>query len=90
MNRRWRCLALLLLTGLTRMLRLPRAKAKPLRTAKVHPALAERPVGADLSLDGLTSNLGRSLDRASRSLGSLLDAAVGETGKRDISCYQAV
>ncbi|MBL7065370.1 MAG: hypothetical protein ISS49_14345 [Anaerolineae bacterium] len=34
-------------------------------------------VGADLSLDGLTSNLGRSLDRASRSLGSLLDAAVG-------------
>ena len=54
------------------------AKAEPLRAAKVRPSLAERPVGADLSLDGLAGNLGRSLDRASRSLGSLLDTAAGE------------
>ena len=54
------------------------AKAEPPRAAKVRPALAEHPVEADLSLDGLANSLGRSLDRASRSLGSLLDAAVGE------------
>ena len=37
------------------------AKAEPLRVAKVCPSLAERPAGADLSLDGLAGNLGHSL-----------------------------
>jgi hypothetical protein len=66
------------LPSLTRGLRPPQSKAKSLQAAKARPTLAERPAGADLSLDGLASNLGRSLDRATRSLGSLLDAAVGD------------
>jgi uncharacterized membrane protein YgcG len=50
------------------------------RAARVRPSLAQRPAGADLSLDGLAGGLGRSLDQASRSLGSLLDTAVGAAG----------
>lgn len=50
------------------------------RAARVRPALAQRPAGADLSLDGLAGSLGHSLDQASRSLGSLLDTAVGQAG----------
>jgi hypothetical protein len=53
------------------------AEAAIRRAARVRPSLAKRPVGADLSLDGLSRRLGRSLDRASHSLGSLLDTAVG-------------
>lgn len=66
------------LRDVDRALRPPAAEAQPPRAARARPSLAERPAGADLSLDGLAGNLGRSLDRASRSLGSLLDAAVGQ------------
>ncbi len=54
-------------------------EAEPRRVAKVRPSLAERPSGAELSLDGLSSSLSRSLERASNSLSSLLNSAAGET-----------
>jgi len=53
-------------------------RAEYARTARAQPALAKRPAGADFSLDGLSGSLSHSLDRASRSLSSLLQTAVGE------------
>jgi len=66
------------LSGLAGVLRMPQSQARSLRATKARSSLVERPAGTDLSLDGLASNLSRSLDRGSRSLSSLLDAAVGE------------
>ena len=62
----------------TKGLRVPEPTAKPARTAKIRPSLSQRPPGADVSLQGLSDRLSRSLNQASRSLSSLLNAAVGE------------
>jgi len=64
-------------------LRPPQTGSRPPRTARARPTLSERPGGADLSLQGLSDRLSRSLNRASRSLSSLLNAAAGEVGDRD-------
>lgn len=57
---------------------MPRPSTETPQTAKVRPSLAQRPAGADVTLQGLSNNLSRSLNQASRSLGSLLNTAVGE------------
>ncbi len=62
----------------TRELRLPQTATGAPRVAKARPSLSERPAGADISLQGLSDGLSRSLNRASRSLSSLLNTAVGE------------
>jgi len=59
-------------------LRPPRPAPSPPRVAKARPSLSQRPAGADLSLQGLSDRLSRSLNSASRSLNSVLNAAVGE------------
>jgi hypothetical protein len=61
----------------TEGLRVPEPAAKPARTAKIRPSLSQRPPGADVSLQGLSDRLSRSLNQASHSLSSLLNAAVG-------------
>lgn len=64
--------------------RLPRGLGTPgpmvesSRAKKARPSAAERPRGADVSLQGLSDNLSRSLSSASRSLSTLLDTAVGD------------
>ena len=63
-------------------LRVPRATSVP-RPAKARPRLSERPVGADLSLQGLSNRLSRSLNSASRSLSSVLNAAAGDLDDDD-------
>ena len=63
-----------------RELSMPKPGTEAPQTAKVRPSLAQRPVGADVTLQGLSDNLSRSLNQASRSLGSLLNTAVGEVG----------
>ncbi len=63
--------------GLRRQTQPERAESSQAMGAR--PALAERPAGADFSLDGLSGSLSHSLDRASRSLSSLLQTAVGES-----------
>jgi uncharacterized membrane protein YgcG len=68
---------------MTRGFRMPRPADAAPRAAKVRPALSERPAGADVSLQGLSDNLSRSLNRASRSLSSLLNAAVGQVDDLD-------
>jgi uncharacterized membrane protein YgcG len=67
----------------TRELRAPQPATAAPRVAKVRPSLSERPAGADLSLQGISDNLSNSLNRASRSLTSLLNAAVGEVDDID-------
>jgi uncharacterized membrane protein YgcG len=62
----------------TKELRAPQPATTSPRVTKARPSLSERPVGADLSLQGISDNLSRSLNRASRSLSSLLNTAVGE------------
>jgi len=62
----------------TEGLRVPEPAARPARTAKVRPSLSQRPPGADLSLQGLSDRISRSLNQASRSMSSLLNTAVGE------------
>lgn len=62
----------------SRELRVPPLSTSAPRVAKVRPSLSERPAGADISLQGLSDSLSRSLNRASRSLSSVLNAAVGE------------
>jgi len=69
--------------------RIPRGLAIPNpshpapRAARARPSLSERPIGADLSLQGLSNRLSRSLNRASRSLSSLLNTAVGDANDVD-------
>jgi len=62
----------------TRELRVPPPLTAAPRAAKARPSLSERPEGANISLQGLSNNLSDSLNRASRSLSSLLNTAVGE------------
>ncbi len=62
----------------TEELRMPQPTSEAPRTAKVRPSLSQRPTGADVGLQGLSDSLSRSLNRASRSLSSLLNTAVGE------------
>ncbi len=62
----------------TRGLRMPQPTAKTPRAAKVRPSLSQRPPGADVSLQGLSDRLSRSLNQASHSLSSVLNTAVGE------------
>jgi uncharacterized membrane protein YgcG len=62
----------------TRELRVPQPMSAAPRAAKGRPLLSERPSGADFSLQGMSDNLSNSLNRASRSLSSLLNTAVGE------------
>jgi hypothetical protein len=62
----------------TRELRVPQPVSATPRVARARPLLSERPAGADLSLQGISDNLSKSLNRASRSLSSLLNTAVGE------------
>ena len=59
-------------------LRIPRATSGGQREARARPSLSERPAGADLSLQGLSDRLSRSLNSASRSLSSVLNAAAGD------------
>lgn len=61
-----------------RELSMPKSSPETPQTAKVRPSLAQRPAGADVTLQGLSNSLSRSLNQASRSLGSLLNTAVGE------------
>ncbi len=63
-----------------RELSMPKQSTEVPQTAKVRPSLAQRPAGADVTLQGLSNSLSRSLNQASRSLGSLLNTAVGEVG----------
>jgi hypothetical protein len=67
----------------TRELRPPQPTAETPRTAKVRPSLSQRPAGADVSLQGLSDRLSRSLNQASRSLSSLLNTAVGQVDDVD-------
>jgi uncharacterized membrane protein YgcG len=67
----------------TEGLGMPRPSGPTPRAAKARPSLAERPVGADMSLQGLSDRLSRSLNRASRSLSSLLNTAVGDVDDVD-------
>jgi hypothetical protein len=67
----------------TRQLRVPQPAVATPRAAKARPPLSERPAGADISLQGLSDGLSRSLNRASRSLSSLLNTAVGEVDDLD-------
>ncbi|MFW6135470.1 MAG: DUF2207 domain-containing protein [Chloroflexota bacterium] len=67
----------------TRELAPPQSTTQAPRAAKVRPSLAERPAGADVSLQGLSDRLSRSLNQASRSLSSLLNTAVGEVDDVD-------
>ena len=53
------------------------------RTARARPSLSQRPVGADLSLQGLSDSLSRSLNSASRSLSSVLNKAAGDVDDQD-------
>jgi hypothetical protein len=62
----------------TKELRAPQPVTAVPRAAKARPLLSERPAGADFSLQGISDNLNNSLNRASRSLSSLLNTAVGE------------
>jgi uncharacterized membrane protein YgcG len=64
-------------------LRAPQPVTAAPRAAKVRPLLSERPAGADFSLQGISDNLSSSLNRASRSLSSLLNTAVGEVDDVD-------
>ncbi len=64
-------------------LRPPRPTGTSTRAAGARPSLSERPAGADLSLQGLSDRLSRSLNRASRSLSSLLNTAVGDVDDID-------
>jgi uncharacterized membrane protein YgcG len=48
------------------------------RAAKVRPSSSDRPEVADLSLQGLSDQLAGSLNRASRSLSTILNTAVGD------------
>lgn len=59
-------------------LRMPQPSGEAPRTAKVRPSLSQRPAGADVGLQGLSDSLSRSLNRASRSLSSVLNTAVGD------------
>ncbi|MFO7741228.1 MAG: DUF2207 domain-containing protein [Anaerolineae bacterium] len=67
----------------TRELAPPQSTTQTPRAAKVRPSLAERPAGADVSLQGLSDRLSRSLNQASRSLSSVLNTAVGEVDDVD-------
>lgn len=58
-------------------LRMPQPGGETPQTAKVRPSLSQRPAGADAGLQGLSDSLSRSLNQASRSLGTLLNTAVG-------------
>lgn len=66
-----------------RGLRPPATGSSLPRPAQARPTLSERPIGADLSLQGLSDTLSRSLNQASHSLSSLLNTAVGEVDDRD-------
>ena len=59
-------------------LHIPESTARSTSTAGRRPSLDERPAGADLSLQGMSDRLSGSLNRASRSLSSLLNAASGD------------
>ncbi len=67
----------------TQQLHVPQPAAATPRAEKARPSLSERPAGADISLQGLSDGLSRSLNQASRSLSSLLNAAVGEVDNLD-------
>lgn len=56
----------------------PRSGAGDVRAAKIRPTPSKRPSAANLSLQGISDNLARSLNRASRSLSSVLSAAAGD------------
>lgn len=56
---------------------MPQPGGETPQTAKVRPSLSQRPAGADAGLQGLSDSLSRSLNQASRSLGTLLNTAVG-------------
>jgi uncharacterized membrane protein YgcG len=64
-------------------LRVPQPPTPAPRVAKARPLLSERPAGADFSLQGISDNLSKALNRASRSLSSLLNTAVGEVDDTD-------
>ncbi len=67
----------------TRELRPPQGTTGTSRVRKVRPSLSQRPAGADVSLQGLSDRLSRSLNRASRSLSSVLNTAVGQVDDVD-------
>ncbi len=68
---------------MARRLRPPATGTSLPHSAQARPTLSERPIGADLSLQGLSDTLARSLNQASHSLSALLNTAVGEVGDRD-------
>jgi len=67
----------------SRGLRPPSPPASTPRTAQARPSLSDRPVGADLSLQGLSDSLSRSLNSASRSLSAVLSKAAGDVDGED-------
>jgi len=67
----------------SREIRPPQVTTGTSRVQKVRPSLSQRPAGADVSLQGLSDGLSRSLNRASRSLSSVLNTAVGQVDDVD-------
>ena len=67
----------------TESLRIPQPTSAVPRAATRRSSPAERPAGADRSLQGLSDSLSRSLNRASRSLSSLLNTAIGDVDEVD-------